>query len=253
MNVKSFKRYIFIIVLFTTFYSHAQQYNSDSWLSKPHGTITLIPTVGERSSMLMSTFSLFPKWEFTEAIYVYNKDNDVRTDEGYSFSLYGKYMFYENATRTGGGSVKFGTGMFPGTIKLEAKNDAAFNTYWVNFPFTLPFFNNMLSWDIMPGASVTRTYGDEEEKNATGFTYSTRLAWYPLTQDWGIVGEVFGMEGEATAIPEYKIGIRYEKDPQFVWALTYGEEFNGNEGAGIELGVMIFTPQFACFGPCTHY
>jgi len=253
MNAETLKRSLLILLLIIAWESHAQQYNSDSWLSKPHGTITIIPTVGERSSMLMSTFSLIPKWEFTEAIYVYNKDNDLRTDEGYSFSLYGKYMFYENAERTGGASVKFGTGMFPGTIKIEASNNDAFNTYWVNFPMTIPFFKNALSWDIMPGASVTRTYGNKEEKNALGITYSTRLAWYPVTPDWSIVGEVFGMEGEATAIPEYKVGLRWEQDPQFVWALTYGQEFEGSEGAGIELGVMIFTPQFACFGPCTHY
>ena len=253
MNMGSFLFFILILSIIMVQKVHAQQYNSDSWLSKPHGTITLIPTVGERSNMLMSTYSLFPKWEFTEALYIYNKDQNIRTNDGYSLSLYGKYMFYETAERNGGASVKFGTGMFPGTIKLEAKNSDAFNTYWVNFPMTIPFLQNKFSWDIMPGASVTRTYGDEETKNAWGFTYSTRLAWYPVTPDWSIVGEVFGMEGEATAIPEYKIGLRWEKDPQFVWALTYGQEFEGSEGAGIELGVMIFTPQFACFGPCTHY
>lgn len=245
---------LFIIVpLFIIFISQsafAQQYNSDSWLSKPHGTITLIPTIGQRNSMLMSTFSLIPKWEYTYAVYVYNYDQDPLTDDGYSTSLYAKYMFHENESKTGGGSIKFGTGMFPGTIKGDDKLSDAFNSYWVNLPFTIPFFENVLSWDIMPGASVTRTYSTENKHDALGYTYSTRIAWSPIQPNWAIVGEVFGTEGEVTALPEYKIGIRWEPSPHFTWAITYGEEFAGNEGSGFEIGVMIFTPQFACIGTC---
>jgi hypothetical protein len=240
----------FSFIFFLSSKALAQQYNSDSWLSKPHGTITIIPTAGERSSMLMTTYSLFPRWEFTYASYLYNKDNNINTDDGHSSSFYAKYMFYQNQEETGGASVKFGTGMFPGTIKGESKTVDAFNTYWVNFPCTVPLFNNKLSWDIMPGASVTKNYRTDNETNAWGFTYSTRLAWYALNPEWALVGEVFGTEGEVVAIPEYKIGIRWEPSPFATWAITYGEEFNGTEGAGIELGIMIFTPQFACFGPC---
>src|SRR5262245_725898 len=98
---------------------NAQQFNSDSWLSKPHGTVTIIPTAGERNFMLMTTYSLFPKWEFTIAAYLYNNDGDPLTDDGYSASLYGKYMFYQNKAGTGGASVKAGTGMRPGTINGE--------------------------------------------------------------------------------------------------------------------------------------
>src|SRR3954469_3370860 len=83
----------------------AQQFNSDSWISKAHGTITLIPTFGQRNSMLMNTYSLFPKWEFTIAAYLYNDDGDPLTDDGYSASLYAKYMFYENKAKTGGAAV----------------------------------------------------------------------------------------------------------------------------------------------------
>src|SRR4051794_2221578 len=134
----------------------AQQFNSDSWLSKPHGTITLIPTFGERSSMLMNTYSLFPRWEFTMAAFLYNDDGDPLTDDGYSATLYGKYMFYQNKAATGGAAVKAGTGMFPGTIGGEDREKDAFKSYWVNFPCTIPFLNNTVSWDLMPGASVTR-------------------------------------------------------------------------------------------------
>ena len=90
---------IFMLILQGTF---AQQFNSDSWLSKPHGMVTIIPTLGERNSMLMTTYSLFPKWEFTVAAYMYNNDKDARTNDGYSTSLYAKYMFYENKKQTGG-------------------------------------------------------------------------------------------------------------------------------------------------------
>ena len=81
---------------------HAQQFNSDSWLSKPHGVMTIIPTFGERSSMLMNTFSLLPRWEFTMAAYLYNADKDNTTDDGYSTSFYAKYMIYENRLQNGG-------------------------------------------------------------------------------------------------------------------------------------------------------
>ena len=107
MKRKFFSHFIFKFLLFTVicvmefFSSYSQQFNSDSWLSKAHGTITLIPTFGQRNSMLMNTYSLFPKWEFTIAAYLYNDDGDPLTDDGYSASLYAKYMFYENKTKTG--------------------------------------------------------------------------------------------------------------------------------------------------------
>jgi len=228
---------------------NAQQFNSDSWLSKKHGTITLIPTVGQRNSMLMNTYSLFPKWEFTMAAYLYNDDNDPLTDDGYSASFYAKYMFYQNKSETGGASVKAGTGMFPGTIQGEDREKDAFQSYWINFPCTIPFFNNELSWDIMPGASVTRNYG-KEQTTAWAFTYSTRLAWSPFNPKWSFVGEVFGTGGEVVAIPEYKAGVRYDPSQYATFALTYGHEFAGSFGAGFEFGIMLFTPPFACLAGC---
>jgi hypothetical protein len=241
-------RWVVLLILLAS-QSYAQQYNSDSWLSKPHGMVTIIPTLGERSSMLMTTYSLFPKWEFTVAMYEYNDDHDPLTDDGYSSSLYAKYMFYQNKKETGGASVKAGTGMFPGTINGEDRAKDAFQTYWVNFPCTIPFFDNKLSWDLMPGTSMTLNHG-QDKTTAWGFTYSTRLAWYPLSPLWSLVGEVFGTEGGVTAIPEYKLGFRWEPSQHAVFALTYGQEFAGSSGAGFEFGVMLFTPPFACFGGC---
>jgi len=229
--------------------SFAQQFNSDSWLSKPHGMVTIIPTVGERNTMLMTTYSLFPKWEFTVAGYMYNNDGDPLTDDGYSSSLYAKYMFYQNKKETGGASVKAGTGMRPGTINGENREKDAFQSYWMNFPCTIPFFNNKVSWDVMPGASFTKNYG-VTETTAWGFTYSTRLAWYPFDPRWSAVGEVFGTEGENKAIPEYRLGVRWEPSQHAVFALSYGQEFNGKEGAGFEFGIMLFSPPFVCFKGC---
>ena len=220
----------------------AQQYNSDSWLSKPHGQATIIVTYGERNAMFMDTFSLFPRWEFTGAVYIFDADDDPATDDGYSTSVYAKYMFYENKQQTGGAAVKFGTGLDPGYLDELGLKDA-FQTYWMNVPVTVPLCNNKVSWDIMPGASMTLNRGRDAEP-AGSFTYSTRAAWYAFGPTASIVGEVFGAEGGSPAIPEYRIGLRWEPSQYVVLALTYGDEFNGSNGAGIELGAMLFTPPF---------
>jgi len=230
-------------------HSNAQQFNSDSWLSKPHGMVTLIPTFGKRNIMLMNTYSLFPRWEFTIAAYLYNNDNDPTTNDGYSTSLYAKYMFYENQKQTGGAAVKVGTGMRPGTLDAEFRVKDAFKTFWMNTPVTIPFLSNTVSLDVMPGASLTVDYG-ANKTTGWAFTYSTRLAWYPIGPKISAVGEVFGSAGETGAIPEYKAGLRWEPSQYAVFAITYGQEFAGNKGAGFEFGIMLFTPPFACFGRC---
>ena len=249
--LRSLGSYLIIFAMSTIFIktSFAQQYNSDSWLSKPHGTVTVIPTAGQRNTMLMTTYSLFPKWEFTIAGYMYNNDGDPLTADGYSASLYAKYMFYQNKKETGGASVKAGTGMKPGTIGGEDRSKDAFKSYWMNFPCTIPLFNNKLSWDLMPGATYNSSYG-KEKTTAWGFTYSTRVAWYPFDPRWSAVGEVFGTEGENKAIPEYRLGVRWEPSQHAVFALTYGNEFNGTQGAGFEFGIMLFSPPFVCFKGC---
>jgi hypothetical protein len=227
----------------------AQQFSSDSWISKPHGVVTLIPTIGERSSMIMNTYSLFPRWEFTMAAYLYNNDGDPNTNDGYSSSLYVKYMFYQNEAETGGAAVKFGTGMFPGYFHEDSRVKDAFKTYWTNMPVTFPLADNKFSWDVMPGASMTVNYGETDD-TSWAFTYATRLAWYPKGPELALVGEIYGVASDADARPEYKAGLRWEPTPNATFALTYGHEFNGSNGAGFEFGVMLFTPAFACFNGC---
>ncbi len=226
----------------------AQQFNSDNYLSKPPGVSTIILTIGEQSDMVMTTFSLIPKFEFTAAVYVFNSDQNRSTDEGYSTSLYFKYMIAENSTKNGGLAFKGGTGMDPGYLTSVGLEDA-FQTWWVNAPLTLPFYGNKLSWDLMPGASYTFDNANSLEVGWS-FTYSTRLGWYPKGPKTAIVGEVFGGVGEVETPAEYKIGVRYEPNQYATFALTYGQEFTSSLGAGWQLGMMLFTPPFFCITGC---
>ena len=147
----------FTIIVFAGNNSLGQQFSSDSYISKPHGMATMILTTGQRNTMMMNTFSLFPRWEFTAAAYIYRSDKDPLTDDGYSLSAYAKYMFYENEAKTGGFAAKAGKGLDPGYLDGEQKVKDASETYWMNAPATIPFFNNKLSWDIMPGVSMTES------------------------------------------------------------------------------------------------
>jgi hypothetical protein len=240
------------VVLLAGGQAHAQQFNSDSYLSKDPGVATIILTGGARNGTLMTTFSLLPKWEFTVAAFLYNDDENKATNDGYSTTFYAKYMFYENNAKTGGAAIKFGTGVRPGeAAAADATGQGAFRTFWVNAPMTLPLLDNKVSVDLMPGVSVTRDY-TAAENIAWGFTYSGRVAWYPRNPKWSIVGEVFGTEGQTTAIPEYKAGLRWEPNPFQVWAFTYGKEFNGDgtNDAKFEVGLMLFTKPFFCIRGC---
>lgn len=235
---------VFVLLVLIGSPVQGQQYNSDNYLSKPHGMATIILTYGQRNSMIMNTFSLFPRWEFTAAAYIYNNDDDPKTDDGHSTSLYAKYMIYENEAKTGGVAVKAGTGLDPGYLDGNERVNDAFQTFWTNAPITIAFFDNQISWDIMPGASMTRHYGDED-KTVWAFTYSTRLAWYPFNPVFSIVGEIYSSEGELDVPVEYRVGLRWEPSQYSVFAITYDDEFKGSNGAGWEFGVMLFTPPFA--------
>lgn len=227
----------------------AQQFNSDNYLSKPAGVATVIVTFGQRNDIFMTTFSLIPRWEFTAAAYIVNEDDDPTTDDGYSTSYYFKYMVHENRAKTGGFAVKGGTGLDPGYLAVTGVEDA-FRTFWVNAPVTLPFFDNVVSWDLMPGVSYSRETQDDDSAKWS-FTYSTRVAWYPFSPKLALVGEVFGSEGELVAIPEYKAGLRWEPNQYATFAGTYGQEFDGTRGAKFEIGMMLFTPSFFCITGCS--
>jgi hypothetical protein len=240
---------VLFMIAFICSPAHGQQFNSDSYISKPHGMATVILTTGQRNTMFMTTFSLFPKWEFTAAAYIYRNDKDPLTDDGYSTSVYAKYMFYENAEKTGGFAMKAGKGLDPGYLDGNDRVVSASETYWTNAPVTLPFFNNKLSCDLMPGASWTLKHGGEKE-TVTSFTYSTRLAYYPFNPIWAAVGEIFGSATKLSSHPEYRTGIRYEPNQYVNLAFTYGAKLDGSRGAGWEIGAMLFSPPFLCMKGC---
>ena len=158
-------------------------------------------------------------------------------------------MFYENDAKTGGFAVKAGTGLGPGYMDGDERLQDAWKSFWTNAPITIPFFGNRVSWDIMPGASATIDYG-EEKTTKYAFTYSTRLAWYPVSPKLAIVGEVFGSEG-LDASSKYRAGLRWEPDDRTNIALTYSDNFGGDKlGPGVEFGMMLFSPSFFCLGGC---
>lgn len=238
----------FCLLAFLATRADAQQFNSDSYLSKPAGVATAILTYGERNSMIMNTFSLLPRWEFTAAAYIYNDDRNPSTDDGYSTSLFAKYMIFENVARTGGFAVKAGTGLDPGYLDEDNRLEDGFRSFWANAPATIPLLDNKLSWDIMPGVSVTTDYGPASEASWL-FTYTTRMGWYPSSPTWSLAGEVVGAEGKGASPAEYRVGFRWEPTPHAVFALTYDAEFkNPNSGAGWEIGMMLFTPPFFSIG-----
>lgn len=82
------------------------------------------------------------------------------------------------------------------------------------------------------------------------FTCSSRLAWYPFSPKLALVGEAFGAAGQATVSPDYKAGLRWEPDVRTNIALTYGGKFDGGQGSGVEIGLMLFSPPFFCLGTC---
>jgi hypothetical protein len=65
-----------------------------------------------------------------------------------------------------------------------------------------------------------------------------------------LVGEVFGAAGQATVAPDYRAGLRWEPDVYTNIALTYAGKFDGGEGMGLEIGIMLFSPPFFCLGTC---
>ena len=241
------------ILLIPGFFTYSsvkgQQFSSDNYLSKPKGMATIILTTGQRNTMLMTTFSLLQNWEFTTSAYLFNDDGDPSTNDGYSTSLYAKYMFYENKEKTGGFAVKFGTGLEPGYLGGNDRVKDAFKSYWMNAPVTIPFFGYVLSWDLMPGASVTRDFG-EEKTTAWAFTYATRLAYYPFSPTLSVVGETYGTMSKSIPKPEYRVGLRWEPNQYAVFALSYDNGFAGHKGGGFEIGMMLFSPPFFCIGDC---
>jgi len=230
----------FLLITFTT--ANAQQFNSDNYLTMPHGTGTFVLTTGQRNSTMYATFALLPGFELNFQSSLFWEDKSSDSPQHFTTNIFGKYMFWVNKANNGGAAIFLGIGKSPGYFS-ESGYSAMHRNYWTALPLSLPLFNQTLFLDIMPGALVDFGYGNNKE-TAWGFTYSTRLAIYKVIPKTAIVGEVYGTEGKAYSKPEFKVGLRWEPNSYIVPAITYGACFDGSRGAGFEIGVMIFTPQF---------
>lgn len=234
-----------ILVLFSIFSIStvkAQQFNTDSYLVMPHGTGTFVLTAGERNSSFASSFGLIPRFEFFAQTFLYWENQEIQSPQHFSTSLYAKYSIWVDQNKTGGLSVFLGWGHSPSYYKKDEYLSDHKN-YWSALTYTLPLFNNVVSWDFMPGAMVDLEYADSKEA-AWAFTYSSRLNIYKIIPKTAIVAEIFGTEGQIYSEPEYKVGLRWEPNDFIIPALTYGNNIAGTGAAGFEIGIMIFTPPF---------
>ncbi|TDQ19304.1 hypothetical protein DFQ04_1125 [Algoriphagus boseongensis] len=219
----------------------AQQFNSDNYLTMPHGTGTFILTYGERNATMYSVFALKPRFELNVQANLFWENKDQPTNR-FTSNIYGKYMFWVNKKNNGGGAVFLGIGQSRGYYS-ESTYSAMHKNYWTAVPITFPLFHDNVFLDLMPGGLIDFDYGNSK-KTALGFTYSSRLAIYKIIPRSAIVGEVYGTAGKANSPAEYKAGIRFEPNDFVVVAATYGGRIDGNKASGFELGLMIFTPQF---------
>lgn len=229
---------IFLLLTGISSPAYSQQFNSDNWWMLPVGVGMGIATIGERYSIMYLGYGFAKDWEIDIAPTIYSEDKVTGTAARYSTTAYVKHLLWENQVQTGGVAVMAGIGQSPGYYQAGIKTED-FESYWATFPWTVPLFDNTISWDIMPGVTYNKEYGINKV-TATGLSYSTRVAIYKIIPKSSIVGEVFGVTGEAKAQPQYKVGVRYESK-YLVAALSYGDGLEDNRGAGWEIGIMVFT------------
>jgi hypothetical protein len=191
---------------------------------------------------MYGTFALLPGFELNFQSTLFWEDKANNYPQHFSTNIFGKYMFWVNKNNNGGAAVFLGLGRSPG-FYTQGDYTALHRNYWTALPLTIPFFKGAVSWDIMPGALVDLDYGNNKE-TAWGFTYGTRVAIYKIIPKTAIVGELYGTSGEAYSAPEYKVGLRWEPNDYIVPAVSYGAQLDGSKGAGFEIGVIIFSPQF---------
>jgi len=223
----------------------AQQFNSDNYWTAPHGVATIVATAGQHYSTLLDVVALFPGWEFNLGATLFKEDEEANTLNHFSTIVAVKHMLYENQAKTGGWSATVGSGVNPSYLQAGTVTNP-FATYWFYVAGSFPLFNNTLSLDLLPGTLVNLDQGANDE-TAWGFTYSGRLAIYKVIPQSAIVGEIFGTEGDAYSKPQYRAGVRWESS-KVVAALSYGAAADGTQGAGVELGLMVFTPPFLGIG-----
>ena len=234
---------VFLGIFFlSSIHTRAQQFNTDNYLTMPHGTATTLLTAGGRNAGMAASFALVPKWEFFAQAFLFWENEKELSPQHFNILGYAKYMFWVNKENNGGGGAFLGFGKSPGYWE-QTEFLKTHQNIWTAVPITFPLFNNTISWDIMPGA-IFDWSNSESGDPAWGFTYSTRVAVYKVIPKTAIVGEIYGTSGSAYSAPEYKIGLRWEPNNTIVPAITYGRALDGTSGPQLEIGVLIFSPQF---------
>jgi len=189
--------------------------------------------------MMMTTFSLFPRWEFTAAAYIFNSDDDPRTDDATRSSFYAKYM----SSRTREDDVRR-DGPRARVPELGRRALRTLRDLWMNSPITLPLFDNNCR-----GQSARVQRDAESARVTNGRLLHVRDAHgvvptSPSGRSWG------GLRIEGPTRPSPSTGrVEVEPSQHAVFAISYDDEFNGNDGAGWEVGVMLFTPFSAALRP----
>jgi len=240
------KNIIFSIILILEFGMSSvlfgQQYNTDNYLVMPEGVGTVVLTTGERNASFMLSLALIPKFEFAVSSNLFSDNEKTQAPQHFTTSLYAKYSVWVNKENNGGIAAFLGLGRAPSYFERTQFVDLHEN-YWTAISVTFPLFNNKLSLDLYPGALLDIDYGEKNEV-AWGFTYSTRLTFNEIIPKFNLVGEVYGTEGKAYSSPEFKAGIQWIPNDFIVPSLTFGSQLNGKEGAGFEIGLVIYTPPF---------
>lgn len=239
MNFKIKVLLLFVIMSLSGF---AQQFNSDNYLTMPHGTATMVLTTGQRSSTFLCSFAFVPKFEFFAQANLFRDYRIENYPQHFNTSVYAKYMFWVNKKKNGGAAVFLGFGRSPGYYQTTDYTELNKNV-WTAFPVTIPFAKSAVLWDVMPGALLNINSSNHSDFS-WGFTWSSRLAIYKIVPQTAIVAEIYGAEGQASTPSEYKVGLRWEPNDYIVPALSYSSSLDGGYGAGIEIGIIIFTPQY---------
>lgn len=243
MNKKAYCFAIFLLFIAFSKSVLAQQFNSDNYLTMPHGTVSTTLTAGVRNSGVIASFALIPNFEFFAQATLFNENTSLEIPSHFTTTVYAKYMFWVNEAKNGGGGVFLGIGKSPG-FWTETQFQALHENVWTSVAVTFPFFNNKISWDLMPGL-IYDWRSDSDTSGSWGFTYSTRVAVYGIVPKSALVGEIYGTEGSLFSPMEYKVGIRWEPNSTIIPAITYGNTFSGSgQGARLEIGVTIFSPTF---------
>lgn len=242
IKIKKYTIIVGVLIGFISFSSQGQQFNTDNYLTMPHGTGTFVLTGGERDASMYATFALRPRFELNFSVNAFWEDKSTKSPQHFSTNVFGKYMFWVNEANNAGAAVFLGVGRSPGYYNANGYSSFHKN-YWTAVPLTIPLLHNTISWDLMPGALVDFEYGDNKEAS-WGFTWSTRVAIYKIIPKTAIVGELYGTEGTVSSETEFKVGLRWEPNDYIVPAISYSAGLNGGDAAGFEIGVIIFTPTF---------